>query len=53
MCIVAQQLREPDVFEQWLASMLEVFCVWRIAESVLRPFVGSRTDIVVHAAILR
>lgn len=33
--IIAQQLRSPDVFTQWLETMLRRFYVWRVSEKAL------------------
>jgi len=35
LTIVAQQLRSPDVFSEWLEVMLERFRVWRICKEAL------------------
>lgn len=41
ICIIAQQLRAPDVFESWLKASLEEFWVWRVCDEVLEKGVGK------------
>lgn len=53
LCIVAQQLRQPEVFESWLRSFLEVFRVWRLPESMLTRALNATSGFVVHVAVLR
>ena len=50
--IVAQQLRQPDVFEQWLEAFVEDFMVWRLPEAILGPDLGESSGFCVHAALL-
>lgn len=52
-CLIAQQLRQPDVFESWLNTFHKRFRTWRLADDVLRPSLGSTCGFVVHVGILR
>ena len=53
ICIIAQQLRSPDVFEEWLREMLVSFRVWRLGDGVLVEGLGEGTGMVVHVGVLR
>lgn len=46
VCIVAQQLRNSDVFRDWLESFMERFRVWRVKERLGAGFV-------VHVGVLK
>ncbi|KAK2072478.1 hypothetical protein P8C59_006829 [Phyllachora maydis] len=35
VCVVAQQLRDPEVFELWLACFMRSFRVWRVPDALL------------------
>lgn len=53
VCVIAQQLRSADVFEEWLAVMTERFKVWRVESGLggeLRTTLGS--GFVIHFAVL-
>lgn len=52
ICLVAQQLRSPEVFEKWLKSMLRHFRVWRMAQDTLSRELSESSGFVVHMAIL-
>ncbi|KKZ63805.1 hypothetical protein EMCG_01909 [[Emmonsia] crescens] len=41
VCIIAQQLRAPDVFESWLQAALVEFRVWRVCDEVVGKGVGE------------
>ncbi|MCJ1416428.1 hypothetical protein MMC32_002764 [Xylographa parallela] len=53
VCIVAQQLRSPDVFEAWAKAFYESFRFWRLPDEMLHQ--GLRTDsgYVIHLGVLR
>jgi predicted nicotinamide N-methyase len=53
LCIIAQQLRQPDVFESWLRSFLGVFRVWRLPDSKLTQALRESSGFVVHVGVLR
>lgn len=53
VCIVAQQLRSPDVFEGWLKAFFKFFRVWRISDGDLSDGLKSDTGFVVHIGVLR
>ncbi|OJD14331.1 hypothetical protein ACJ73_09091 [Blastomyces percursus] len=59
VCVIAQQLRAPDVFESWLRAALTEFWVWRISDAVLRKGMGKGLGLkggsgyVVHVLVLR
>lgn len=58
ICIVAQQLRSPDVFSDWLEAMLRKFRVWRVEETELCWGPGEARMVasegyVVHACLLK
>jgi hypothetical protein len=53
VCVVAQQLRDPEVFELWLDTFLRFFCVWRVPDSLLVDGLRSNSGFVVHIGILR
>lgn len=44
--IFAQQLRQPDVFEQWLEAFTKAYRLWRL------PSIGSN-GLVIHVGIVR
>lgn len=53
VCVVAQQLRDPEIFEGWLKEfMREGFRVWRLADSELPEGLRSSLGFVVHVGIL-
>jgi hypothetical protein len=49
VCIVAQQLRSPEVFEGWLIAFRKAFRVWRIPDEEFK----SDSGFVIHIGILR
>ncbi|KAK3318292.1 hypothetical protein B0H66DRAFT_532802 [Apodospora peruviana] len=53
VCVVAQQLRDPTVFEAWLACFAESFRVWRIPDSLLTEGLRSNSGFVVHIGVLK
>lgn len=53
VCIVAQQLRSPDVFEAWLSAFHQRFRVWRVPDSLLLMSLKNNSGYVVHVGVLR
>lgn len=53
VCIIAQQLRSHDVFEEWVREALVDFRVWRVDDGVLGKKLGSGSGYAVHALLLR
>lgn len=53
VCIVAQQLRSHEVFENWLMEALVDFHVWRIRDDVFGYGTGGNPGFVVHLLVLR
>ncbi|KAG6007746.1 hypothetical protein E4U21_005585 [Claviceps maximensis] len=52
VCVVAQQLRNDDVFRSWLAAFMARFRVWRV-KGELMPGLTARDGFVVHVGVLR
>ncbi|KAJ3951571.1 Ribosomal protein lysine methyltransferase [Colletotrichum tropicale] len=53
VCIVAQQLRSPDVFEVWAKSFHKQFRMWRVPDELLPEGLRIESGFVVHVGILR
>lgn len=54
VCLVAQQLRSPDVFEAWLReTCAKGFRVWRVPDAELPEGLRSDMGFVVHVGVLR
>lgn len=54
VCVIAQQLRDHDVFRAWLGAFLERFRVWRVRGEVLAAEgLTARDGFVVHVGVLR
>lgn len=54
VCLVAQQLRSPDVFEAWLREFCaRGFRVWRVPDGELPEGLRSDMGFVVHVGVLR
>ena len=53
VCLIAQQLRQSDVFEQWLQTCLRSFRVWRMPTEMLNDGLREGSGFAVHVAILR
>lgn len=54
LCVIAQQLRSPDVFESWLKEFNKFFRVWRVQEGGIQECgLGEDSGFVVHIGILR
>lgn len=53
LCIIAQQLRSHEVFEEWVREALMEFRVWRLPDEVIGKQLGNGSGYVVHALLLR
>lgn len=53
LCLVAQQLRSPDVFEVWLRSFHHRFHTWQLPDRYLNEGLRENTGFVVHVGIVR
>jgi hypothetical protein len=53
ICVVAQHLRDPLVFETWLASFSDVFHTWRVPDELLHPGLRSNSGFAVHVGVLK
>jgi hypothetical protein len=53
MCVVAQHLRQPDVFEEWAEVFLRTFRTWRVPSELLGEALGEGSGFSVHVAVLR
>lgn len=51
--IIAQQLRDPDVFQRWMACFLRSFQAWRVPDERLPEELRSSSGFVVHVGVLR
>ena len=52
LCIIAQQVRCPEVLELFLATMLRHFEVYRVRDRVLSPELSEGSGFTVHLAVL-
>lgn len=52
ICVVAQQLRSPDVFEAWLTTFTECFRVWRVPDTLLSEGLKENSGFVIHIGVL-
>ncbi len=52
-CVIAQQLRQPDVFKEWLQEFMVAFRVWRVPDSLLNAGLKEGGGYVLHVGILR
>ncbi|KAK9770804.1 hypothetical protein SCAR479_12481 [Seiridium cardinale] len=53
ICIVAQQLRDPEIFEGWVKEFHQSFRTWRVPESALTDDLKSNAGFAIHVGILR
>ncbi|KAF1926455.1 uncharacterized protein M421DRAFT_422786 [Didymella exigua CBS 183.55] len=53
LCIVAQQLRSPDVFETWIKSFHRLFHMWQVPDRYLDEDLRENSGFVVHIGIVR
>lgn len=53
VCMVVQQLRQGEVFQEWLEEFLKWFRVWRCPQEVVGERLGAAGGFAVHVGILR
>ncbi|KAI2619993.1 hypothetical protein GGR54DRAFT_639759 [Hypoxylon sp. NC1633] len=53
VCLVAQQLRDPEIFEAWIKEFSGHFRVWRIPDNALSEELRSNPGFVIHLGILQ
>ena len=53
VCIVANHLRQPDVFEQWLEAFMRSFRVWRVPDDSLTARLREGSGFAVHVGVMR
>lgn len=53
LCVVAQQLRSPDVFEAWIKSFHRLFHTWQVPDRYLNEDLKENSGFVVHIGIIR
>jgi hypothetical protein len=53
LCLIAQQLRSPEVFETWLKSFNKLFHVWQVPDAMLGEGLKEGSGFVVHVGIVR
>lgn len=53
LCVIAQQLRQPDVFEEWMTVFLKHYHVWNLTRLDFEILGSDKTDYVIHVGILR
>ncbi|RYP37242.1 hypothetical protein DL767_003061 [Monosporascus sp. MG133] len=53
VCVVAQQLRDPDVLEGWIKEFHKHFQTWRIPEEALSEALRLNPGFVIHIGVLR
>ncbi|EFY84815.1 hypothetical protein MAC_09137 [Metarhizium acridum CQMa 102] len=51
LCVIAQQLRNDEVFRLWLSAFMDKFNVWRVKGELLGAL--ERDGFVVHVGVLR
>ncbi|KAI7282904.1 hypothetical protein KC345_g3246 [Hortaea werneckii] len=52
-CVIVQQLRQAEVFEQWLETSLRHFDVWRIPNDSLSDGLREGSGFSVHVCVLK
>ncbi|KAF2637512.1 hypothetical protein P280DRAFT_492382 [Massarina eburnea CBS 473.64] len=53
LCLVAQQLRSPDVFESWLKSFHRLFHTWQVPDELLTEALRENSGFIVYVGIVR
>lgn len=53
VCIVVQQIRQPDVLEEWLKAALNLFTVWRIPSHISGDDLAPVAGRVMHILALK
>ena len=52
LCVIAQQLRSPDVFEAWIKSFHRKFRAWQVPDRLLDEDLREGSGFVVHIGIV-
>ena len=52
LCVVAQQLRSPNIFEAWLTEFAKIFRTWRLPDTFLSKGLKEDSGFVVHVGFL-
>lgn len=53
LCVIAQQLRSAEVFEEWLIEFHKYFRIWRVPDAILTEDLKEGQGFVIHFGILR
>ena len=53
VCVVAQQLRDPLIFEAWATRFVRSFHAWRVPDELLVEGLRSSQGFVVHVGVLK
>ncbi|KXJ92152.1 hypothetical protein Micbo1qcDRAFT_233462 [Microdochium bolleyi] len=53
LCIVGQQLRDPEIFEGWIKEFHRHFHTWRIPDDALSASLRTSPGFVLHCGLLR
>ncbi|KAK0620297.1 hypothetical protein B0T14DRAFT_431553 [Immersiella caudata] len=53
VCVIAQQLRDPEIFEAWLIRFTESFHTYRVPDEILLDGLQSNSGFVVHIGVLK
>lgn len=53
ICVIAQQLRSPEVFQAWLIEFMGAFRAWRVPNTLLSDGLKENSGYVVHIGVLR
>ncbi|KAI1142249.1 hypothetical protein F5Y05DRAFT_370235 [Hypoxylon sp. FL0543] len=53
ICLVAQQLRDPEIFEAWVKEFSKCFRIWRVPDNALTEGLRANPGFVVHLGILQ
>lgn len=53
LCLVAQQLRSPEIFEAWLKSFNQLFHVWKVQDDLLTESLRENSGFIVHIGVTR
>jgi hypothetical protein len=53
LCVVAQQLRDPEIFEGWIKEFSSCFRVWRVPDEALSKELRANSGFVVHIGVLK
>ncbi|PPJ57596.1 hypothetical protein CBER1_04808 [Cercospora berteroae] len=53
ICVVVQQLRQAEVFEQWMSAFHKLFRSWRVPSDLLPRDLREDSGFAVHVGILR